>query len=359
MYDYIIVGQGISGTLLAYFLLQQQKKLLIIDAAHQQTASRVAAGLINPITGRHFVKTWMVEELLPIATTTYRNLEQLLGIPILIEYPLTRVISDTKSYNDWLVRSSNIDLAPYVATNPDAKDYTPFLNDVQQVIAFRQTSRVRMAALVDAYKPLLQQQTTYEQAAFDYEALQLVQGGVQYKNWQAKRVIFAEGYRAIHNPYFNYMPFWPAKGDVLLVKIPNYPASKELLKHGVFIIPLSEPDLYWVGSSYQRNYTSTVPEPDARQELENRLQRILKLPFEVIEHKVAIRPTVRDRRPFIGAHPEHPNLYLFNGMGAKGASLAPFWANALVQHLENQQPLDKRVQLTRYLRYFYDRTLKK
>ncbi len=359
MYDYIIVGQGISGTLLAHFLLQQQRRVAIVDAAHPQAASRIAAGLINPITGRHFVKTWMIDELLPVAVQTYRELEALLDIPILLEYPLTRVISDTKSYNDWLVRSSNPDLHPYVAPTPKSEAYQPFLKDVQEVIAFQQTSRVRLKALIDAYRPLLQEQTTYEQAPFDYEALKLTEEGVQYKEWTAKRVIFAEGYRAIDNPYFNYMPFWPAKGDVLLVKIPDYPATKELLKHGVFIVPLLTPDLYWVGSSYLRGYSSTIPETEAREALEDRLRRILKLPFEVVEHQAAIRPTVRDRRPFIGPHPEHPALYLFNGMGAKGASLGPFWAKALVEHLELGQPLDKSVQLSRYLRYFHDRTLKK
>lgn len=359
MYDYIIVGQGISGTLLAHFLLQQKKRLLIVDAAHSQAASKVAAGLINPITGRHFVKTWMIDDLLPIAIQTYRSLEELLGISILEESPLVRVISDTKSYNDWLVRSSNPDLHPYVAAPRQAAPYHSFLQEVQQVITFQQTGRVRMQALVEAYSALLKEQTTYEQAAFDYKAFQLIDEGVQYKHWRAKRVIFAEGYRAIDNPYFNYMPFWPAKGDVLLVKIPNYPASTELLKHGVFIVPLTEPDLYWVGSSYLRNYQSTLPDPAAGKELETRLKRILKLPFDVVEHKVAIRPTVRDRRPFIGPHPKFPALYLFNGMGAKGASLAPFWAKALVEHLELGKPLDKSVQLSRYIRYFHDRTLKK
>lgn len=359
MYDYIIVGQGISGTLLAHFLLQQQKKLLIIDAAHPQTASRIAAGLINPITGRHFVKTWMIDDLLPVVKTTYQELEELLGIPILVEYPLVRIISDTKSHNDWLVRSGNPDLYPYVAPKPPKRDYIPFLKEVQEVISFQQTGRVRMKALIEAYQPILKEKTTYEQAVFDYQQFSVLEEGVQYKNWKAQKIIFAEGYRAIENPYFNYMPFWPAKGDVLLVNIPNYPASKELIKHGIFIIPLSTPDLYWVGSSYQRDYKSTLPEPAARQELEKRLKRVLKLPYEVVDHQVAIRPTVRDRRPFIGPHPEHSNLYLFNGMGAKGASLAPFWAKALVEHLELGQPLDKRVQLSRYLRYFYDRSLKK
>ncbi len=301
----------------------------------------------------------MIDALMPIAVQTYRELETLLDIPILVDYPLVRVISDTKSYNDWLVRSSNPDLHPYVAPPRLAEKYTPFLKDVQQVIGFKQTGRVRMKALIDAYRPLLQQQTDYEQAAFDYDALTLTEEGVQYKNWRAKRILFAEGYRAIHNPYFNYMPFWPAKGDVLLVRISNYPSAQELLKHGVFIVPLSTPDLYWVGSSYLRNYESTAPQTDARRALEERLRRILKLPFEVVEHQTAVRPTVRDRRPFIGPHPEHPALYLFNGMGAKGASLAPFWANALVNHLVHGAEMDTAVALTRYLKYFYDRTLKK
>lgn len=350
MHDYIIVGQGIAGTLVAHFLLQQHKKVAVIDNGHFQSSSMVAAGLINPITGRNFVKSWRIDELIPFAVKTYRALEQQFDLSILEEKQVAMLFNSIKTENDWLVRSSNPDLTNYVTDNFELDFYQNFLDDIQNGVEFTQAGRVKLKALILAYQHYLQQQQTYLQEEFDYEQLIQKDDVVHYKHLTASKIIFAEGFQAIYNPYFNYLPFGPAKGDILIVKIPNYPAAHKLVKHGVFIIHL-EKDLYWVGSTYNRDYKSITPMPKAGQSLTERLQRVLKLPFEVVEHCAAIRPTVRDRRPFIGQHPKFDNLYLFNGMGAKGSYLTPLFAHQFVQYLEEGQALDAEVNIKRYERF--------
>ena len=47
--DFIIVGQGIAGTLLAHDLLEKGHSVYIIDKPMIASASKVAAGLINPV----------------------------------------------------------------------------------------------------------------------------------------------------------------------------------------------------------------------------------------------------------------------------------------------------------------------
>jgi glycine/D-amino acid oxidase-like deaminating enzyme len=42
-------------------------------------------------------------------------------------------------------------------------------------------------------------------------------------------------------------------------------------------------------------------------------------------------------------HPQHKNLGIFNGLGSKGISLAPYWANHLVEHILEKKPLDSEV----------------
>ena len=53
-YDFIIVGQGLAGTLLAHDLLDSKKRILIIDKHLKASASKVAGGLMNPISVRGF-----------------------------------------------------------------------------------------------------------------------------------------------------------------------------------------------------------------------------------------------------------------------------------------------------------------
>ncbi len=74
MPDYLIVGQGISGTFLSYYLQKAGQSVVVIDPASEHTASKVASGIINPVTGRRIVKTWLIDELLPFVWTAYQQL---------------------------------------------------------------------------------------------------------------------------------------------------------------------------------------------------------------------------------------------------------------------------------------------
>jgi glycine/D-amino acid oxidase-like deaminating enzyme len=75
---------------------------------------------------------------------------------------------------------------------------------------------------------------------------------------------------------------------------------------------------------------------------------VLTVPYEIIKHEAGIRPTVNDRRPILGIHPEHPRLAVFNGLGTKGVMLAPYFANQLIDHLEKEQTIDPEVDLSRF-----------
>ena len=59
-FDFIVVGQGIAGTLMAWNLHLAGKKVLIIDDHHSGSSSLVAAGIVNPITGKNYVTSWRI-----------------------------------------------------------------------------------------------------------------------------------------------------------------------------------------------------------------------------------------------------------------------------------------------------------
>ena len=71
MHDFLIIGQGIAGTLLAEELLENQQSVFIIDKYHPNSSSNIATGIVNPITGRKLVKSFMIDELLPICDEVY------------------------------------------------------------------------------------------------------------------------------------------------------------------------------------------------------------------------------------------------------------------------------------------------
>ena len=351
MHDYIIVGQGIAGTMLAHFLLKFDNNLLIVNKHQEQSASMVAAGVVNPITGRHFIKSWRVDELIPFALKTYRALEEKFDKEIFIEKNIAMIFDSINTVNNWAIRSGNPDVKDYVSDQFSTDFYGSFMKEVKDGVEFKQAGRIRLKNVILPYKKLLQEQQVYLEESFDHSLLDIRADHIVYKGHKARKIIFAEGYQAIHNPYFNYLPFVPAKGDILMIRIPNYPAKDKLVKHGVFIVPWEE-DIYWVGSSYNKAFSSAEAVPEEGEDLKARLDRVLNIPYELLEHTAAIRPTVRDRKPFTGQHPVYKNLYLFNGMGAKGSYLSPLFAAHFAEYLEGKIPLDKAIDIQRYFKYF-------
>jgi glycine/D-amino acid oxidase-like deaminating enzyme len=73
--EFLIVGQGISGTWLSYYLQKANRSFIVIDNEQPNSASRVAAGIINPVTGRRIVKTWMIDELFLFLFLLMKNWE--------------------------------------------------------------------------------------------------------------------------------------------------------------------------------------------------------------------------------------------------------------------------------------------
>ena len=348
MTDYIIVGQGLAGSLLSHFLLKKGKTVAFVDNNHKGASSAVAAGIINPITGRNFVKSWRTDELHPFAFSTYAEIEELLGQQIFYHRNVALLFRDAETSNNWLGRISDPGLIDFISNDFDLKAYQDvFGSSVCSGVEFLQSGRCDIPLFIKAWKDyLLKKGIEFLLEEFDYNQLQIEAEKVVYKSLTARNIIFCEGHIAVVNPFFSNLHYNPAKGEILLVKIPNYPFKEKMAKDGIFIVHL-EDDLYWIGSSYDREFNHAEPTEEALKNLILELEAMLKMPFEIVDHLAAIRPTVRDRKPYLGQHNEFSNLYIFNGLGAKGSSLGPFFASHFADWLNGESELDREVDIKR------------
>ena len=114
-----IIGQGIAGSTLALQLLKRDISFVVIDKGATQGASAVSSGLINPITGRKYVKSWMVDELLPQSITTYRGFEELLDSNYINTREIVRSIDTTEQENQWHIREADIGYQDYITSAYD------------------------------------------------------------------------------------------------------------------------------------------------------------------------------------------------------------------------------------------------
>lgn len=347
VYDALIVGQGLAGTLISWKLEQSGCTVYHVDPGHERASSNVAAGLMNPITGRRYVKSWRFDDLLPVARQTYRDLEKELGIPLYKEYGIIRGLFNHREENDWLARTGDSVYRPYMLDEPRMGTYADHIRPAYSYGEVRKSAQVHIGRLIKAYRDRLLAKNTILEEPFDYQQLTINERAVRYSTVVARKVVFAEGAAAAKNPFFAHLPFGGAKGQAIWVRIPGAYFPK-ILKQRIFIVPW-EKDIYWIGSTNANHFDHDGPTGEARDYLTERLSDILTLPFELVDHRSAIKPTVKDRRPFLGCHHQYPHLLIFNGLGTKGTSLGPYWAAHLRDFILKNSTLDEEVDIRRFI----------
>ncbi len=351
--NYIIVGQGLAGTILAQTLIKKGRSVVIIDEQGPSSASKIAAGLYNPVVFKRLVKSWMADELISSMNEFYSNAEQLLNEKFYFKKQIVKMFSEEQEKALWL-KKSHEDVGKYLSKTIQNN----FLIDIIHNAPTGESSEVIDAGNLDtglfleAFRNYFKNNDQLLEEKLDYDKIIISENSVNYKNFTADKLVFCEGYKGLDNPYFKWLPFKLTKGEIITVKIPLLSQketdwSDKVINKGVFILPVGN-NIYKVGSTYEWTDLTEQPTEKGRAYLIEKLDKILKVPFEIIDHRAGIRPTVNDRRPLIGIHPKHPALAVFNGMGTKGVMLAPYFANQFFDFLENNLPLHKEVDIARF-----------
>lgn len=343
--DFIIVGQGIAGTSIAFRLLHAGKRILVIDEGRDNSASIVSSGIINPITGRRFVKSWMFDDLLPAALLFYSELEGILNIEIIEERSVLRALHNIREENLWHSQSRRPDYENCFGELVSGEKYRNHFNNEVALGQVRNSYLINIALLIKASRAYLNEKGFLLKRAVSLSDFQLA-SRVKYEDYSAVGIIFAEGWKVIKNPMFSNLPFSPAKAEALICNIDNY-TIEEIVKNKKFIVPL-ESGRCWIGSTYEWKFENDEGNLDKQTELKQYLEKYLNRSYQVLDSLTAIRPSTKDRRPIIGRHPEFSNVYLFNGLGTKGISLAPYWSQQLTSLILNRKDLQDEVEIVRY-----------
>jgi len=347
VFNYIIAGQGIAGSMLAWFLLKAGKKVLVFDEYRPGSSSNIAAGVTNPVTGRRLVKTWMADEILPFAKSTYTELEGVLGTTFYRPLKIVRVFDSVKAQNDWSTRCALSEYLPYLSNSCPVYLPNHCYNNPHGAFEIDGGSYLHTSVFLSAFRQYLKTRGMLGEERLEWSRVTITEKSVAYNGVVAEKLIFCEGEQATQNPWFGYLPFQPAKGECLLIESPELELH-HMVKADIMLLPFYQPGLYYVGATHQNNYTHSNPSTEGREELLAGLNNLLKCPYKVVEHWAAVRPAVKGRRPLIGLHPNQPVLGIFNGMGTKGVSLAPYFANQFTRYLLTGTALVPEVDIQRF-----------
>ncbi len=346
--EYLIVGQGIAGTLVSHELIKRDKKVLHIDRGHKNSSSSVAAGVVNPITGRRFVLKSDFLQLREKALQVYAELEELVQIQLVQHLPMIRILKNEDEVKRWEERKEDPDFSTHLGDFPNDSFLSKVLKIKGNSVTIKSAFKLNISDLVASYRNLLEVNKLIIEEEFDFSALSINLENCNYKGIQAPKIVFCEGAKIVQNPYFNFIPMQPSKGQALIVELP-VKKLPYMINAGLIIVPEGD-NRYWVGTANKWKYEHEMSEDELKKRLESKLRSLIGCDFKVISSAAAVRPGIKDRMPVMGAHPENDNLLVFNGLGTKGSSLGPLWAVHFVDFLSGDlEKLNPKVNLERFV----------
>ncbi|QVY64972.1 FAD-binding oxidoreductase [Polaribacter sp. Q13] len=342
--DYIIVGLGLAGLAFTEELIAAKKTFLIFED-DSQTSSLVAGGVYNPVILKRFTPVWNAKEQLDIALPFYKRLEEKLNITIDQKFVIKKSFKSVEDQNNWFSALDKPKLTAYLDPKLDTNSYNGVLADFS-FGNVNETGRIDTEKLIQSYRAYLESENFIRFEQFKHKELNIQEESISYKDIEASKIVFCEGFGVTQNPYFNYLPINEAKGELLTIHAPELNIDF-LLKSTLFVMPLGDNN-YKVGATFNWTDKTSDPSEEGKEELVEKLKKVLNVPYTIVSQSAGIRPTVSGRRPLVGIHPDYAQLIVLNGLGTRGVMIAPTVAKNLFNHIYNDERLDEEIDIVRF-----------
>ena len=322
----LVIGQGIAGSLVAHMLHRKKIPFLVIDPGSQNTASRIAAGMFTPLSGKRKTIQPLALQQIHFAIKIYKEIADLIGANIIQLANIYQVFNSAEEQAALQLKS----LEPiYSAHILPISGALPGIHQQNGACEITHSGWVNCELWMGLFRTWLKKNERLLEASFLHQDLDISEEKLSYKGLEFKNIFFCEGYRAIDNPFFNEKII-PCKGDVLTITTDHFATDQIIKKNGIYLVP-SESNAFKAGATYQWNNDEELPNIASKLWIEGQLENMLINPFNTVDHQSAIRPTTQNREVIIQQHLQHKGMCMLNGLGTKGVLQGPWWADRIVE----------------------------
>jgi glycine/D-amino acid oxidase-like deaminating enzyme len=346
-YDFAIVGQGLAGSVLAFELEKRGKTFKIFNDKNQTSSSAVAGGMYNPITGKFLAKTWLKDEIFPVMKNFFAEFDIKFNCKTYNPTQLIRpFVNENQKENFLNLIQKHGHQQDFDILNESISLGSCIENKLGSLLSL-DAGWIDIPLFLAISEKYFESKQTIEFINFDYGKIQTLDNIISFNDDEFEKMIFCEGFFAKNNPFFNWLPFNAVKGETLMVDFDKPYEITEIVNGGAWIIPLSN-NKARIGATYSWHELDSIPSQKAKEELILKTSKFLKTPYKITNQLAGVRPATIDRRPFIGAHPKIKNMFVFNGLGTKGVSLAPYFATELIEFIENKKEISAEANIERF-----------
>ena len=340
--DLLVIGQGFAGSAVAMAAVDAGLSVHVVEKDTQsgRTASRIAAGLITPLTGKKINPGWRLEELLPLARKFYHSAEALLGKAIFYECAIHRWFVDECEAEAFAARRNDPRIARWVGADlpADPRVRAPFGG-----FAMVGGARLDPNSWLEGVSSWLGQRSAISHTTVPESAIICRHDGIEWAGYSARWAILCQGLAAVDGGYFPGLPFRPASGEVLEITVDGGAPAEVWNSGGKWIAPTPD-GVCLCGATY--GFGEWLPRVRAEgvAELTHHLDSLLRVPYQVRAIRSGVRPILHQSRPVAGFHAQYPRLGFLNGLGSKGVLTAPWAARQLIAACLDGAPLDRELQ---------------
>ena len=285
--DFLIVGQGLAGSTLAMELLARGRRLLVIDRLDAGSSSRVAAGLVTPLTGKGLNPAWRQAEYLPSAVSFYQNLEKKSGESFYHPMGVVRIFSSEKEQVKW-----NDKCKEYQRWGYDADLSQCEFNSEYGGLYMRDGAWLDTQTFLKVVRGRLLDEASWRKADFSEHDVRFSKNGISWMDVTAKKIILCQGaYGLGQGGWFGDVPHRSAKGEILTLRIDGLNEEQRYHADG-WLAPRG--DGKWkAGATYDWSQSDSNPTTEGRAEVLKKLATWCPLDPDVIGHEAGVRPIIR------------------------------------------------------------------
>lgn len=312
-----IVGQGLAGTCLAWELWRRGVDFQIVDRECGIAASRVAAGLVNPVTGKNFEPSPMIGQFLPEALDFYRSIEEKIGVMLWHPMPIMRLAGNDAEWAKMRAKAARADVEVWVGRELSKQEIDGWLGGFE----ISGGGRFDVGSFVDRSREFFQAQGIYRKDEIRFDRHEMAR-------------VWCDGAAGLVSGKHGESRC--AKGEILTVRAAGWDEARIRVGAGGWLVPLGE-GCFKLGSTYEWDRLDMEPSDAGLERLRRIAMKLGGPDYQIIAHEAGVRPILRRSEPLIG--PIEAGDWMFNGLGSKGSLYAPGMARRLaLWMLEGREP---------------------
>jgi len=327
---------------LAWALLDLGATVRVVDPDDLVTSSKVAAGLLTPVTGIRWSLTKGYADQLPEAYAFYRRRERELGVKVLHPRHSVRLFHSDEASKRWASRQGEALTQRFIhrQCGPGRLVNTQVYRDPRGGIEMKHASYLDTAGYLAASRAALIGRGIWATGKVSVVDLTLDSSGVTWEGQRCGTIVFCQGWEAAQHPWFDWVPFRSARGTIVSLQA-DLGGERRVVNNGAWVLPRHD-GVIRAGATYDVRFDPAQPQvvpPTDITQLNQKLAAALAVPFAITASQSAVRPIIDRQRVLIGRHPGRERVAFFNGLGSKGSVRAPHYAQLLSRHLTKGEPL--------------------